>query len=64
MFQLHQQQLWDLYKSLDENVGILHNDGNCLNLMINQDGDLKLIDFDRSKLIEDKHLKKYGSYPN
>ena len=64
MSQLHQQQLWDLYKTLDEKVGILHNDNNCLNLMIDHDGNLKLIDFDRSVLIEDKHLKKYGSFPN
>ena len=64
MSPLHQQQLWHLYKTLDEKVGILHNDGNCLNLMTDTAGNLKLIDFDRSALIENKHLKKRGSYPN
>jgi hypothetical protein len=72
MSPLHQQQLWHLYKTLDEKVGILHNDGNCLNLMTDTDGKLKLIDFDNSVVITSVrrksaprgHLKKWGSYPN
>ena len=60
----HQKQLWDLYKILDTKVGILHNDMNCLNVMIDGNDNLKLIDFDRSKVIEKKDIKKRGAYIN
>jgi len=60
----HQQQLWHLYKTLDTKVGVNHNDTNCLNLMIDFNGDLKLIDFDRSKIIEKKTLMTRGDFPN
>ena len=64
MSEKHQQQLWDVYKTLDEKAGILHNDSNCLNVMIDEKGDIKLIDFDRSKIIETKEIKKFGPYIN
>jgi len=60
----HQEQLWNLYKILDTKVGIIHNDMNCLNIMIDGKGNVKLIDFDRSKVIEKKDIKKRGAYIN
>ena len=60
----HQKQLWNIYLTLDGQVGLLHNDLNCLNLMIDSNGDLKLIDFDRSSLIDVKRFKKLSPYPN
>ncbi len=60
----HQKQLWNLYKILDTKVGIIHNDMNCLNIMIDDKDNLKLIDFDRSKVIEKKDIKKRGAYIN
>jgi len=60
----HQKQLWDLYKILDTKVGIVHNDMNCLNIMIDGNDNLKLIDFDRSKVIEKKDIKRRGPYIN
>ena len=60
----HQKQLWDLYKILDTKVGLIHNDLNCLNVMIDDNDNLKLIDFDRSKIIEKKNIKKWGPYIN
>ena len=60
----HQQQLWDLYLLLDTKVGLLHNDYNLLNIMTDFNNDIKLIDFDRSDIIYNKHIKKWGNYPN
>ena len=60
----HQKQLWNLYKTLDTKVGILHNDLNCLNIMIDGKDNVKLIDFDRSKVIEKRDIKKWGPYIN
>jgi len=60
----HQKQIWNLYKTLDTKVGIMHNDLNCLNIMIDGKDNVKLIDFDRSKVIEKKHIKKWGPYIN
>ena len=60
----HQKQLWNIYLTLDSQVGLLHNDINCLNIMIDSNGDLKLIDFDRSSLIDVKRFKKLSPYPN
>jgi len=43
----HQDQLIAIMETLDEidKIGILHNDGNVLNLMLDDDDNLKLIDF-------------------
>ena len=60
----HQKQLWDLYKTLDKQVGIAHNDGNRLNIMLDDEDNVKLIDFDRSEMINKRWLVKYGPYPN
>jgi len=60
----HQKQLFNLYLKLDSHVGIIHNDSNCLNVMIDYDDNVRLIDFDRSNIIEKKHIKKWGCYPN
>ena len=60
----HQKQLWNLYKILDTKVGIIHNDMNCLNIMIDDKDNLKLIDFDRSKVIEKKDIERRGPYIN
>ena len=64
MSKKHQLQLWNLYKYMDEEIGIIHNDINPLNIMTDFDNNIKLIDFDRSQIIENKHLKKWGNYPN
>jgi hypothetical protein len=60
----HQKQLWNLYKTLDEDVGIVHNDYNCRNIMIDYEDNIKLIDFGRSRTIDKKWLIKYGPYSN
>ena len=60
----HQKQLWNIYLKLDKDIGILHNDNNCLNIMTDYKDNLKIIDFDRSKIIETNHIKKFGAYPN
>lgn len=59
----HQLQLWNIYLKLDS-AGILHNDSNCLNVMLDPDDNIILIDFDRSRLLIKKDIKKYGLYPN
>ena len=60
----HQKQLWELFKTLDEEVGILHNDYNCLNIMLDTEENVKLIDFDQSVIIDGARLVKSGPYPN
>ena len=57
----HQAQLTEAMKALDR-AGILHNDGNMLNLMLDQQGNLKIIDYGMTKNIGTK-LRKYKS-PN
>ena len=60
----HQKQLWNCYLTLDKKVGIAHNDLNCLNMMTDPNGVVKLIDFDRSFLFETVKVEKYGPYIN
>jgi hypothetical protein len=60
----HQKQLWELFKTLDEDVGIFHCDYNCLNIMIDSEENVRLIDFDRAVTIDRLSIVKYGPYPN
>ena len=60
----HQKQFWNLRLLLDTHVGLVHNDGNCLNVMTDRHNVVKLIDFDRSYLMDHKHVKKFGLYNN
>lgn len=59
----HQQQLIDLCLKLDE-VGVLHNDSNPLNIMMDKEDNLKIIDFGFSTLIDEKMIEKRGPHPN
>ena len=58
----HQAQLIEAMKALDK-AGLLHNDGNMLNLMVDHQGNLKIIDYGMAKKIDRKLRKKYKS-PN
>ena len=60
----HQRQLWNIYLTMDTSVGVIHNDSNCLNIMTDMKNNIKLIDFDRSAVVEKKHIVKYGPYVN
>ena len=57
----HQDQLVDAMQRLDD-VDVLHNDGNALNAMLDDDDTIKIIDYGFSKKI-DKLRKKYKN-PN
>ena len=52
-----------IMKTLDD-IGILHNDGNALNLMLDDFDELKILDFGLSKEITDKVRKKWNGEPN
>jgi len=56
----------DLHHIMDtlDDLCILHNDGNALNLMLNQDDKLQIIDFGLAKKIDNKVFKKWGDHPN
>ena len=58
-----QEGVIDCAEKLDS-LGILHNDGNALNLMVDEDGKVFYIDFGFSKRIDKKLLKKYGPNVN
>jgi len=60
----HQQEFWNCQLLLDTYVGIAHNDGNCLNVMTDPNGIVKLIDFDRSFLFDRTKILKHGIYIN
>ena len=51
-----QEGVIDCAEKLDS-LGILHNDGNALNLMVDEDGKVFYIDFGFSKRIDKKLLK-------
>lgn len=62
----HQQFAADLthiMTTLDD-IGILHNDGNALNLMLNFDDKLQIIDFGLAKKITPAVRKKWDGCPN
>lgn len=52
-----------IMRTLDD-LGILHNDGNALNLMLDDDNTLKILDFGLSKEITPKVSKKWKGEPN
>ena len=47
-----------------DDIGILHNDGNALNLMLDHDDCLKILDFGLSKEITPTIRKKWKGEPN
>ena len=47
-----------------DRIGILHNDGNALNLMLDSEDQLNVIDFGLAKEITDKVRKKWKGEPN
>ncbi len=47
-----------------DNIGILHNDGNVLNLMLDHNDCLKILDFGLSKEITPAIRKKWQGSPN
>lgn len=58
-----EDDLFHIMKKLDD-LDILHNDGNALNLMLDNNDELKIIDFGLAKKIDGKLRKKWGEYPN
>ena len=57
------QDLLHIMRTLDT-LDILHNDGNPLNLMLNDRDELQIIDFGLSKEISPKVRKKWQGEPN
>lgn len=55
--------LYYIIRTLDD-IGILHNDGNALNLMLDENDRLKIIDFGLAKEIDNKVRKKWNGEPN
>jgi len=53
----HQEQLIDCMKRLDE-VDVLHNDGNMLNIMLDDGENIQMIDFGMAKFIPKKYKNK------
>ena len=58
-----QEGIIECAEKLDQ-LEILHNDGNALNLMTDDDGRIYYIDYGFSKYINKKLLKKYGPHVN
>ena len=58
-----QYQICALMHRMD-NVGVLHNDMNAHNVMLDSDGRPYMIDFGLSKEIRSRELKKFGKNPN
>ena len=52
-----------IMRTLDD-IGILHNDGNALNLMLDEDDHLKILDFGLSKEITQSVDRKWKGEPN
>jgi tRNA A-37 threonylcarbamoyl transferase component Bud32 len=59
----YQDRIIEIMYGLDR-AGVIHNDGNPLNLMFNDDTKLMVIDFGFSSLIDDAMLQKRGPHPN
>ena len=62
----HQDFKDDLHNIMDilDSIGILHNDGNALNLMLDFENRLKIIDFGLAKKITSAVRKKWSGHPN
>lgn len=58
----HQRAILDLYHRLDE-IGLVHNDANPLNIMLDRRGRFYLIDYGFAKPASDARFKKY-QHPN
>ena len=59
----HQEQIIANCHALDK-VGVLHNDGNALNIMLDEHNNIQFIDFGFSKLFNARLLEKRGPQPN
>ena len=55
---------YNLMLKMDTVVGVLHNDMNPLNVMMDEEDDMLLIDFDRACFVNHTYLQKYGRYVN
>lgn len=55
---------YNLSLRMDTHVGIIHNDINVLNIMVDEEDDMLYIDFDRATFIRHLDLLKYGLYVN
>ena len=55
--------LHHIMNTLDD-IGILHNDGNALNLMVDDENRLHILDFGLAKEITDQVSKKWDGEPN
>tara|TARA_B110000091_G_scaffold209615_1_gene251097 strand:- start:594 stop:1127 length:534 start_codon:yes stop_codon:yes gene_type:complete len=58
-----ENELMGIMNVLDD-IGILHNDGNALNLMLDFENRLKIVDFGLAKKITPKVRKKWSGHPN
>lgn len=57
-------KFYNLMLTMDAHVGILHNDHNHLNVMVDEEDDVMLIDFDRAEFVNHRYLQRWGLYPN
>ena len=55
---------YNLMLKMDSLVGVIHNDFNPLNVMMDEEDDMVLIDFDRASFVNHSYLQKYGLYVN
>ena len=61
--EIFSKDLREIMETLD-NINILHNDGNALNLMLDDSDNLKIIDFGLAKRINDKIRRQWNGEPN
>jgi len=61
--EIFENELQTIMEKLDQ-IGILHNDGNALNLMFDDDDNLKILDFGLSKKITPAIRRKWDGEPN
>lgn len=57
-------KFYNLMLRMDTHVGIWHNDHNHRNVMVDEEDDVMLIDFDRAEFVAHRYLEKWGLYPN